>query len=116
MRILKDYRYILLSFALVFVVNVGLANTTGKGKKTDNQEQEQDGRRKSDQSMMRPDAESAPDPVDQEFQDDTEVEESESEAPVYQSIEKLDSTKEESVSKYNFIFYFLYKFKYDGAP
>ncbi len=115
MKILKDYRYILLSFALVFVVNVGLANSTEKENKTENQEQEQEGRRKSDQSMMRPDAESAPDPVELNIQEEDVGEESDSnDTVIYQPVEKLDSAKEETVSKYNFIFYFLYKFKYDG--
>ena len=114
MKFLKDFRYILFIFALVFTVNVGYSNTTEKEKKSDGQEQEQEGRRKSDQGMMRPDSGSATEAIDQELQEELEEEVEDSKTPVYQSIEKIDSAKEESVSKYNFIFYFLYKFKYDG--
>lgn len=113
MRILKNFQYILSTLALIFFVNVGYANTTGKSSQTNNQEQEQEGRRKSDQSMIRPDAESATEPIDQDIQEETQ-EASSTTRTIYKPIERADSVKEESVSKYNFIFYFLYKFKYDG--
>lgn len=112
MRTLKNYPYVLTTIALIFFVNVGFANTTEKEKKSDGQEQEQESRRKSNQTMMRPDAETSTEPSE-EYQNDFEVEE-ESQSSIYTIPEKVDSVKEESVSKYNFIFYFLYKFKYDG--
>ena len=32
-----------------------------------------------------------------------------------QDLQSVDSAEDDSVSKYNFIFYFMYKMKYDGA-
>ncbi len=115
MRILKNYHYIFSVLTLLIFSNVAFANTTDNKKKTDGQEQEQDGRRKSDQSMIRPDAESASQPIDQEIQEEPEIDIPSSSGSLLRPQEKVDSVKEEeSVSKYNFIFYFLYKFKYDG--
>ncbi|MEP1035691.1 hypothetical protein [Ekhidna sp.] len=111
---MKNLQYILSSLALVLIVNVGVANTTVKEKKTDIQEQEQEGRRKADPGMIRPDAETPSEPIDQNIQEDSEVEQAKAKSTVYTPDAKLDTVKEESVSKYNFIFYFLYKFKYDG--
>lgn len=117
MKVLKNFQHILTVLTLLIFVNVGVASTTENKGQTpgQEQEQEQDGRRKSDQSLIRPDGETAATPMD----DDSHLEESENvEVSVseedYRPIEKVDSVKEESVSKYNFIFYFLYKFKYDG--
>lgn len=116
MRILKNYQYILSTLALLIFVNVGYANTTDSKKKTDGQEQEQEGRRKSDQSMIRPDGDTASQPTtDQDLQEETVEETPQNYRSIYNPTDKVDSVKEEeSVSKYNFIFYFLYKFKYDG--
>ena len=116
MRILKSYHYILSLLAMLIFVNVGYANTTDNKKTTDGQEQEQEGRRKADQSMIRPDGETAVTPIDdQDIQEDFEEESPRNNRAIYAPIEKADSVKEDdSVSKYNFIFYFLYKFKYDG--
>lgn len=113
---MKGYQYILSTFALIFVVNVGLANTSVQEIKagSQEQEQEQEERRKSDQTMMRPDDGSESEPTSQEVDEESPVQSLEVKSTVYRSIEKADSVKEESISKYNFIFYFLYKFKYDG--
>lgn len=117
MKVLKNFQQILTVLTLLIFVNVGVANATEKDGQTQGQEQEQeqDGRRKSDQSLIRPDGETAATPIE----DDSHIEESDNvevsaSEDYYRPIEKVDSVKEESVSKYNFIFYFLYKFKYDG--
>ncbi len=110
MKILKKYHNIFLTLALIFIFNVGYAHTNGS-EKPNNQEQEQDGRRKADQSMVRPDGDVA------SHQTGEVKEEPKSEPQVrevsYTPEDKPDSVEDDSVSKYNFIFYFLYKFKYE---
>ncbi|MEP0271765.1 hypothetical protein [Ekhidna sp.] len=111
---MKNSHSIFLALTLIFIVNIGLANTEGSDDSPINQEQEQDGRRKESQTMMRPDGN-----VDSEMTDSVEEysvsnsEEAKVEVIDYQKKESIDSLKDDSVSKYNFIFYFLYKFKYD---
>ncbi|WP_436518039.1 hypothetical protein [Ekhidna sp. To15] len=117
MRILKNHQYILSTLALLIFVNIGYANTTDNKNKANSQEQEQEGRRKSDQTMIRPDGETGAQQIDQDqdIEEEPESATSRSSQTIYSPIDKVDSVKEEeSVSKYNFIFYFLYKFKYDG--
>ena len=110
LKTLKNTPKILFALALIFICSVGFANTNGNEKKADTQEQDQEGRRKSNQGLMRPDGDSAP-------QRDVRLqEESKSEPEVREEVkpvEKTDSVQDDSVSKYNFIFYFLYKFKYE---
>ena len=76
---------------LLLLVQIGLANTEGtEGKKDDSQQQT--GKQVGQQEKL-----------DQEPSTDTD-----NEAQMDQ-----DSVEDDSVSKYNFIFHFLYKFKYD---
>jgi hypothetical protein len=117
---LKNTIRILFAFVLILIVNVGLASTNGNENKSNNQEQEQDGRRKANQGMLRPDGEvgEISSPQTSKFQ-----EESNSNPKVrevnYQTQNRSqpegikDTVEDDSVSKYNFIFYFLYKFKYE---
>lgn len=82
------------------LVQVGMANTNGtEGKKTDtkeNQEQQQTGQQKNNKAKL--DEEPAV----------TTKEGTQGEKEVAQ-----DTIEDDSVSKYNFIFHFLYKFKYE---
>ncbi len=112
---MKEYRNILIAFALVLICNLGFSNTfTGEQIPTD-QEQQQEGERKRNQTIMNPDGDEL---------GTSEIEEDYSEEGTREPIEESSSTKtepkdsvdDESVSKYNFIFYLLYKFKYDTAP
>lgn len=115
MKVLKKYLHILPTVALIFIVNIGLANTNGKENKA-GQEQEQEGRRKSNQEMIQPDGDVPSESVDEDLQEEisSDFEPSESNSKiVYQPAVETDTVKEAAVSKYNFIFYFLYKFKYD---
>ena len=114
---MKKYLHILPTVVLIFVANIGLANTDEKDGKA-GQEQEQEGRRKANQGeMIQPDGDvpsESPDEVSQE-KSASDSEPSESGFKVInQSTMEMDSVKEDEVSKYNFIFYFLYKFKYDA--
>ena len=90
---MKDFTKIFLAIVLSSSIQIGFANTDGSGdKKEDKQEQQlgqQTGEKKSAQDV---DATLVSDVMDGEDQ---------------------DSVQDDSVSKYNFIFYFLYKFKYD---
>lgn len=79
-----------MSLSLLLLVHTGLANTEGtEGKKEDSKQQpgKQDQQEKLDQEPSI---------------------QSENETQMDQ-----DSVEDDSVSKYNFIFHFLYKFKYD---
>ena len=104
------------ALGLILAVNIGYANTNGTEKKSGSQEQEQEGRRKGDQSLMRPDGDISSQATSQGYQHETvqEIEPVEDSENLIQIEEKPDSVEDESVSKYNFIFYFLYKFKYDA--
>lgn len=111
MKVLHQYHRIFLTALMVILCDLALANP-------DPQTPDQDGTRSADQGLMQPDGE----PVDlqEEFQtpsessetESVEIEETNNESPAAKapSNEKVENT---SVSKYNFIFYFLYKFKYD---
>ena len=116
MRILKRYLYILSPLVLILIINFGYARTNGMDKKTDGQFQEQDGKRKSDQTVMRPEVETVSEPSQdiQKESDNSESVKSNSDSIAYPSATKVDSVKDASISKYNFIFYLLYKFKYDA--
>lgn len=107
---LKKTLKILFTLALIFAFNIGFANTNGTEKKADTQEQDQEGRRKSDQSLMRPDG-------DINSTQNVKLQEDRKQEPEIKEVskpsEKVDSVQDDSVSKYNFIFYFLYKFKYE---
>ncbi len=114
---LKDYRNILIAFTLVFICNLGFSSTINGQQLSSGQEQEQEGNRKSSQTMMNPDGDVGTS-EQQVYQEETSIEK-ESEVP--DSLEgkelmRKDSVEDASVSKYNFIFYLLYKFKYDTAP
>ena len=80
------------------------------------QEQQQEGERKSEQTIMNPDGdELGPTEVEEDYQEESSQIDSEEIRPSRQEAPK-DSVQDDSVSKYNFIFYLLYKFKYDTAP
>ncbi|MEP0984493.1 hypothetical protein [Ekhidna sp.] len=111
---MRRYLHIWTALITVFAVNLALANSS-----SNHQEQEQDGRRKSNQTMIRPDGEVGSE-SDQNLQiESSEANSSQNEGGRTNSINiensdaKVDSLEDDSVSKYNFIFYFLYKFKYD---
>lgn len=113
MKILKKHHNILITLALIFTVNVGFASTNGAPKKSGVQEQEQEGRRRSDQGMVRPDgdlnsSQTSIVRAQEEPKSEPQVEETS-----FKPEDKADSVEDDSVSKYNFIFYFLYKFKYE---
>ncbi|MEO9482694.1 MAG: hypothetical protein ABJG47_04585 [Ekhidna sp.] len=108
---------ILSVIALIFGANVGLAkaNNIEIQISFQEQDQEQEGRRKSNQTMMQPDSDMPSESDGEDLNEDGDSESSVSiPTSIYEPIEIADSVKEESVSKYNFIFYFLYKFKYDA--
>lgn len=111
---MRRIQNILFALGLILAFNIGYANTNGEEKKSNNQEQE--GRRKADQSMMRPDGDIASQ-SSQGYQQEP-VNESQNAVEELGNLmiieERADSVEDESVSKYNFIFYFLYKFKYDA--
>lgn len=113
MKILKRYLHIWTALIAVFAVNLAFASSEGS-------HQEQDGRRKADQSMIRPDGE-----VNSQLNQDEQDVSTDSVIPQGGNLKsnslnseksdaKVDSVEDDSVSKYNFIFYFLYKFKYDS--
>jgi len=96
---LKSIPKILLSLSLLAIVQIGLAATTGSSEKAsiaslDKDQPRQTGNQPkfSDQIEQEPEVEVA-----------AEVEET--------SVDQ-DSVEDNSVSKYNFIFHFLYRFKY----
>ncbi|WP_370090359.1 hypothetical protein [Ekhidna sp.] len=113
---MKKHHNILLTLTLIFAVNVGYANTTGVVNKSVNQEQEQEGRRRSDQGMVRPDGDVNNSQTSIVGVQEEPKSEPQAEEPNFKPEEKADSVEDDSVSKYNFIFYFLYKFKYEEAP
>ncbi|NQZ74815.1 MAG: hypothetical protein HRT61_01710 [Ekhidna sp.] len=112
----KTFHTILFCLAILSFPLVGLAKINGEEKKAD--EQSQEGRSKSSQEEIRPDGNYAP------SDNITVVEDEESLEPKYPNssygVDKVeadldsDSLEDDSVSKYNFLFYFLYKFKYDS--
>ncbi len=111
MKVLKNYRNILSALFLIFIINLGFACTFANGQEAKSQEQ-QEGRRKSDQSMIRPDGEYNSQEAQTNYSKEEKDEVQESEVSAKPQV-KADSLEDDSVSKYNFIFYFLYKFKYD---
>ncbi|WP_425389422.1 hypothetical protein [Ekhidna sp.] len=105
---------ILSTLIFVFTFHYGVANTGITTKSPDRtQEQDQEGRRKNDQTMMRPDGQLTNTSSIAEGQEESQLQENDEVKPVERTPEKADSLQDDSVSKYNFIFYFLYKFKYD---
>ncbi|WP_424962472.1 hypothetical protein [Ekhidna sp.] len=111
MKVLKNYRNIFSALLLIFMINLGFAGTFTNGQEAKPQEQ-QEGRRKSDQTMIRPDGEYTSPATQADYQEEVREEPRESEEYEKPQV-KADSIEDDSVSKYNFIFYFLYKFKYD---
>ncbi|SNS91529.1 hypothetical protein SAMN05421640_1612 [Ekhidna lutea] len=95
-------------------MNLAFANSNVSEIQTGSQEPGQEGRRKAEQGMMRPDGEvSTSQQQDRQGQSEFRQDRVESKSP--SSVEnEVDSVEDDSVSKYNFIFYFLYKFKYDN--
>lgn len=116
MNMLKSNRHIFSAFLLIFGVNIVLATNGQELKRGSDQEQQQEGR-KSDQTMIHPDGDYATAGQQQEYQNEEIKQEPQEVTSISQepqrSEEKSDSLRDDSVSKYNFIFYFLYKFKYD---
>lgn len=82
---------LLLSFALI--ANFSFA-TEGTRKNSEIQPEQQQGEKKQNPDELDPagELEGGSEPIE---------------------VQSVDSTEDESVSKYNFIFYFLYKLKYD---
>ena len=80
----------------------------------ENNQEQQDGR-KSGETMIRPDGSYEAQEQDLETDDKqsrrSNIDRNES---VGQIPEKVDSVEDDSVSKYNFLFYFLFKIKYDS--
>ena len=113
---MKEYRNILITFALVLICNLGFSNTT-EGKQVP-AGQEQEGNRKSSQTIINPEGDEMGASQQENFSQDEENIEPEDSDEIFSSEEKIekDSVEDGSVSKYNFIFYLLYKFKYDTAP
>lgn len=117
MKTLKRIRHIFLSLTLLFVALGSFASGSIPFiNQVASQEQEQEGRSKTDQIMMRPDGGTLE--VQGSYENKATEEEitkdnSEGQKSFYRKQES-DSLQENSVSKYNFIFYFLYKFKYDN--
>ncbi|WP_350205334.1 hypothetical protein [Ekhidna sp.] len=108
---MKNYRNIFSALLLIFMINLGFAGTFTKGQEAKSQEQ-QEGRRKSDQTMIRPDGDYTSPASQSDYQEEVREEPRETEESEKTQV-KADSLEDDSVSKYNFIFYFLYKFKYD---
>lgn len=111
MKVLKNYRNIFSALLLIFMINLGFAGTFTNGQEAKSQEQ-QEGRRKSDQTMIRPDGDYTSPASQADYQEEVREEPRETEESEKTQV-KADSLEDDSVSKYNFIFYFLYKFKYD---
>ena len=96
MKTLKKLPKLFLSITFLTLVQLGMANTNGtEGKKSQEkaQEQQQEGKQKSTEKL------------------DAEPQVKENAIEPKEVVK--DSATDDSVSKYNFIFYFLYKFKYD---
>lgn len=92
---MKQATKILLSLTLLFAFHLGIANTEGTdGKNTekDAKQQQQTGQQNKTEKLDE-------EPSSEGVEGENEV--------------VVDSVEDDSVSKYNFIFYFLYKFKYD---
>lgn len=89
---------ILLSFGLLLIVQVALANTTGTEGKKNNPDKKQEQQQQTGEQSNQQEPEDSP-----SLEGENEVQIT------------SDSLEDDSVSKYNFIFYFLYKFKYDQA-
>ena len=109
-------KYLTISLALVLGLSFQLvfAADLNEETKTPHQEQ-QEGNRKSNQSGIGLD-----DGYGSQTQDEQELTSDDDEITnvSYSTSEVVredaDSVEDDSVSKYNFIFYFLYKFKYDS--
>jgi len=116
MKILKPRRYIFSVVLLIFLVNTAPA-TNGQENREANQEQKQQGQqegRKSNQTMMEPDGDRVPGQQTQGYQEEHAESEPKDNNSSKLANEKVDSLQDDSLSKYNFIFYFLYKFKYES--
>ncbi|MEM6735196.1 MAG: hypothetical protein AAGC64_05165 [Bacteroidota bacterium] len=93
---MKYLSKISLTLHLIIITSVGYANETttdGKGNKTETQNLQQTDNQKKEL---------------RNFDEENAIEENTSNVHINQ-----DSIDDDSVNKYNFIFYFLYKFKYD---
>ncbi len=99
-KILKQQLKIVSTLILLLTINISFASETeNKPSKAQDQEQTlQTGQKGEIQ--------------EQQLEDNTKTYEVETEEPI-EPIES-DSVEDDSVSKYNFIFYFLYKFKYEA--
>jgi hypothetical protein len=96
---LKNQLKILSTLILIFSINVAFANDA-ENNLLDPQEQEQ------------PKQQGLVNDQNGQLEDQKQEEKMEYNAPETESAE-IDSVEDDSVSKYNFIFYFLYKFKYE---
>ena len=104
MRILQQLPKLILTALLFLGVHIGHANPTTDGKKANEKlvkEQQQAGQRQSQQRLDGEELQQTPNVIEEEREDYREDE------------IKTDSVEDDSVSKYNFIFYFLYKFKFE---
>ena len=116
-RKLKEYRNILLTFSLVLACNLGFSNTNAGQQLPSGQEQQQEGERKSRQTIINPDGDEMGASHDENYlkEDSDELIDSKETLTTEDEVQK-DTVEDDSVSKYNFIFYLLYKFKYDTTP
>lgn len=113
MVMLKKYPDLITFLLLIFSVNVGFAAHADANSFA--QYQEQEGRRKVSQSAPRPDhAMTTGYHFQQEQTEDNDLDASDGNFYSEENfVEESDSVGDDSVSKYNFIFYLLYKFKYE---
>lgn len=109
----KVYQIAITILAILSVPFTVAASVNGDEKKQDNQEQ--DGRAKSDAQGLRPDGDYNSISSERENNQQFETEDSQQSLSDATFTElNPDSLEDDSVSKYNFLFYFLYKFKYDS--
>lgn len=104
MRILQQLPKLILTALLFLGVQIGYASPTTEGKKTNEKlvkEQQQGSQRQAQQRLDGEEQQQIPNAIEDEREDYREAE------------IKTDSVEDDSVSKYNFIFYFLYKFKFE---
>ena len=114
MKILKQLTKICLSLTLLLVFQVGLANAEATGGKNDKSKQEQEQER--DQQTGPKKVIDKLDPESNIIRDQEQEGEEADEDPTESEVKTTapqDSVKDDSVSKYNILFYFLYKFKYE---
>ena len=101
MKVLQQLPKIILTLTFLALVQIGMANPVDtNGKKEDNTEgkkdqQQQEGQQQGNQKL---DGESSTS-TKEDSQGEVEV--------------SRDTVEDDSISKYNFIFHFLYKFKYE---